>query len=347
MDIAVVGATGVVGRECLTLLESGLVPGIDRVVPVASAGSAGRDLREELGLTLKVEPVVALEEFDPATVDVAVFSAGAPISTEYGPRLAAAGALVVDNSSAFRMDDDVPLVVPEVNPQALTTRPARGIVANPNCSTIQMVRALHPLRALGEIERVIVSSYQSASGGGLHGLQELADTTRGILDGADPADATRGRFGPPLAFNLIPEIGLRDDEGHSHEERKLRREPRKIMDMPGLKVAATAVRVAVVNGHSEAVHVTFGAPVSPADALDALRSAPGLRAYGDADGYPMPRLVCADPAERRLVHVGRIRNDPDDPCALWMWVVADNLTIGAALNALEIVQLVSGLPWWR
>ncbi|WP_163549292.1 aspartate-semialdehyde dehydrogenase [Candidatus Frankia nodulisporulans] len=354
MNIAVIGATGVVGRECLTLLDSGLVPGVDRVVPVASGGSAGRDLGAELGLNLKVEPVVALEEFDPSTVDVAVFSAGAPTSTAYGPIVAAAGALVVDNSSAFRMDDDVPLVVPQVNPQALATRPARGIVANPNCSTIQLVRALHPLRDIGEIDRVIVSSYQSASGGGLRGLEQLADTTRGLLDGADPADTTAGRFGPPLAFNLIPEIGLRDDDGHSHEERKLRREPRKIMDLPGLRVAATAVRVAVINGHSEAVHVTFTAPVRPEDARGALRAAPDLRVYGDpepagspADAYPMPRFVCSSPTERRLVHVGRVRSDPDDPHALWMWVVADNLTVGAALNALQIVALAAGMPWWR
>ncbi|WP_261554692.1 aspartate-semialdehyde dehydrogenase [Frankia tisae] len=347
MDIAVIGATGVVGRECLALLEAGLLPDVGRVVPVASGGSAGRDLGAELGLELKVEPVVALADFDPAGVDVAVFSAGAPISTQWAPVVAAAGALVVDNSSAFRMDDDVPLVVPQVNPQTLRSRPARGIVANPNCSTIQLVRALHPLRALGELDRVIVSSYQSASGGGLRGLEELAGTTRALLDGADPADARPGKFGQPLAFNLIPEIGLRDADGHSHEERKLRREPRKIMDMPGLRVAATAVRVPVVNGHSEAVHVSFTAPVTPDDALAALRAAPDLRVYGNdpADGYPMPQPVCSSPTERRLVHVGRVRADVDDPCALWLWVVADNLTVGAALNALQIVGLAAEMSW--
>ncbi|WP_268761468.1 Asd/ArgC dimerization domain-containing protein, partial [Frankia sp. AvcI1] len=183
MDIAVIGATGVVGRECLALLDGGILPDVGRVVPVASAASAGRDLGAEQGLDLKIEPVVALEDVDPAGVDVAIFSAGAPISTRLAPVFAAAGALVVDNSSAFRMDDDVPLVVPQVNPQMLEARPARGIVANPNCSTIQLVRALHPLRAIGEIDRVIVSSYQSASGGGLRGLEELADTTRALLDG--------------------------------------------------------------------------------------------------------------------------------------------------------------------
>ncbi|CAJ61061.1 MULTISPECIES: aspartate-semialdehyde dehydrogenase [Frankia] len=347
MDIAVIGATGVVGRECLALLDGGILPDVGRVVPVASAASAGRDLGAEQGLDLKIEPVVALEDVDPAGVDVAIFSAGAPISTRLAPVFAAAGALVVDNSSAFRMDDDVPLVVPQVNPQMLEARPARGIVANPNCSTIQLVRALHPLRAIGEIDRVIVSSYQSASGGGLRGLEELADTTRALLDGADPAAARPGKFGQPLAFNLIPEIGLRDADGHSHEERKLRREPRKILGMPGLRVAATAVRVAVVNGHSEAVHVSFTAPVSPDDALAALRDTPGLRVYGNdpADGYPMPQPVCASPTERRLVHVGRVRADEDDPCALWLWVVADNLTVGAALNALEIVSLAAGKSW--
>ncbi|WP_235433527.1 aspartate-semialdehyde dehydrogenase [Protofrankia coriariae] len=282
--------------------------------------------------------------FTPAGVDAAVFSAGAPISRQWAPTVGAAGALVVDNSSAFRMDDDVPLVVPEVNPDARATRPARNIVANPNCSTIQLVRALHPLRSLGTLEWVVLSTYQSGSGGGLRGLEELAASTRAVLDGLPPATSP-SRFGHPLAFNLVPEIGLRDDDGISHEEQKLRREPRKILTMPSLRITATAVRVPVINGHSEAVHLGFDRPVSPADAIAALRGAPNLRVYGADDGYPMPRPVCESPTQRRLVHVGRVRSDPDDPRSLWLWVVADNLIVGTALNALEIVRLATGTTW--
>ncbi|MEX5709347.1 aspartate-semialdehyde dehydrogenase [Parafrankia sp. FMc6] len=345
MDIAVIGATGVVGRQCLELLDSGALPGLGRVVPVASAGSAGRDLAAEYGLSLKVDEVVALDDLDPSGLDLAIFSAGAPISRELGPVVAAAGALVVDNSSAFRMDDDVPLVVPQVNPQTMATRPARGIVSVPNCSTIQLVRALHPLRALGELERMVVATYQAASGGGLRGLDELATTSRAILDGAPPDNTLGGRFGQPLAFSLVPEIGLRDDNGMSHEEHKLRREPRKILGLPELRVAATAVRVPVVNGHSEAVHVTFDRPVDAREALDVLRAAPGLRVYGADEGYPMPRQVCASPESSALVHVGRVRVDPDDPCSLLLWVVADNLVVGAALTAVEIARLAAEASW--
>ncbi|WP_239346885.1 aspartate-semialdehyde dehydrogenase [Frankia sp. CiP3] len=360
MDIAVIGATGVVGKQCLELLGSGALPGLGRVVPVASAGSAGRNLAVEYGLSLKIEDVVALDDFDPSGIDLAIFSAGAPISRELGPVVAAAGALVVDNSSAFRMEDDVPLVVPQVNPQTMATRPARGIVSVPNCSTIQLVRALHPLRALGGLERLIVATYQAASGGGLRGLDELAATSRTILDSepsaglltGPPVSATvgppvgaPGRFGQPLAFSLVPEIGLRDDDGISHEEHKLRREPRKILNLPELRVAATAVRVPVVNGHSEAVHVTFDGPVDAGDALDVLRTAPGLRVYGADEGYPMPRQVCASPRSSALVHVGRVRADPDDPCSLLLWVVADNLVVGAALTALEIARLAAEASW--
>ncbi|CUU55420.1 aspartate-semialdehyde dehydrogenase [Parafrankia irregularis] len=349
MNIAVIGATGVVGKQCLQLLDAGALPGVERVIPVASGRSAGRDLTAEYGLDLKVEPVVALADFDPAAadlagLDLAIFSAGAPISLELGPKVAAAGALVVDNSSAFRMEDDVPLVVPQVNPHTMATRPARGIASVPNCSTIQLVRALHPLRALGNLERLVVASYQAASGGGLRGLEELASTSREVLDGGEPAE-TPSRFGRTLAFNLVPEIGLRDDAGISHEEHKLRREPRKILDLPALRVAATAVRVPVVNGHSEAVHITFDRPVTAADALDALRAAPGVRAYGEDEGYPRPRQVCSSVESSSLVHVGRIRADLDDPCSLLLWVVADNLMVGAALTAVEIARLATESTW--
>ncbi|MGA5131935.1 aspartate-semialdehyde dehydrogenase [Streptomyces olivoreticuli] len=347
LNIAVIGATGAVGRECLALLDGGTLP-VKRVTPVASARSAGRDLRAELGLARDAGPVVTLDGLDTDGLDVAVLSAGAEIGRREGRRLAAAGALVVDNSSAFRMEPDVPLVVPQVNPHALAARPPGGIVANPNCSAIQLVRALHPLHAPAGLESVVLTTYQAASGGGLRGLGELARDSRRALD--DPTAAPEpggppGRFGQPLAFDLVPGIGLPDGSGFTHEERKLAREPRKILGLPDLGLTATAVRVPVFHCHSEAVHVRLREPVTTALVEDALAAAPGIRLY--RDGYPTPRTVFATPRDRALVHVGRVRVEPDDPHAVWLWVVADNLRVGAALNALQIVETAVEAGWLR
>jgi aspartate-semialdehyde dehydrogenase len=346
LRIAVVGATGAVGKECLTLLNRGMVP-VDRVVPIASAASLGRDIGSELGLDLPMDPVTTLDEADFGNVDAAVFCAGVRTSLDHAERLAARGVLVVDNSSAFRGRSDVPLAVPEVNPQVLAGRPATNLVANPNCSTIQLVRALHPLHAAAGLEQVIVSTYQAASGGGHRGLSELATASQRRLADRHAPIGPPGRFGQPLAFNLVPEIGLPDDSGFAHEERKIAAESRKILGLPDLRVSATAVRVPVFDCHSEAAYVRTKTPISAAAVEEALATAPGLRVYrhGERPNYPMPRVVAASDADRAMVHVGRIRVDPDDDQAVWLWIVADNLWVGAALNALEIVELAVKTGW--
>lgn len=346
LRIAVVGATGAVGHECLRLIDRGAAAPTDRVYPVASPASAGRDLRAEWGLAVAIDPVTTMDRLDLAALDVAIFCAGAAVSRQHVERVAAAGVLVVDNSSAFRMRPDVPLVVPQVNPHVLERRPAAGIVANPNCSTIQLVRALHPLHLLAGLEQAIVATYQAASGGGRRGLAELAaDSARVLSDPGGPIEAA-GRFGQPLAFNLVPQIGPADGAGISHEERKLAWEPRKILELPELRVSATAVRVPVSHCHSEAAYVRLRTPVSALLVENALAVTPGIRLHRGHDDppYPMPRLVVGD-EDRALVHVGRVRGDPADACAVWLWIVADNLWVGAALNALEIVELAVKYGW--
>ncbi len=347
MRIAVIGATGAVGRECLTLLDRAALP-IEKLVAVASPHSADLDLRSELGLSLPLAPVTPLTTFDPATVDVALLCAGADVSRDVAAGLVAAGVLVVDNSSAFRLRPDVPLVVPQVNPQVLERRPAGGIISNPNCSTIQLVRALAPLEALAGLDDIVVATYQAASGGGLRGLAELADESARVLADTGSPQERPGRFGQPLSFNLIPSIGAADGSGFTHEERKLVVEPRKILGLPALRISATAVRVPVFHCHSEAVHIRTRRPLTAASAEDALEWEPGIKVYRQSDaerGYPMPRSVGLDDQDRAMVHVGRIRVDPDDARALWMWIVADNLWVGAALNAVQIVELAVEYQW--
>jgi aspartate-semialdehyde dehydrogenase len=348
LRVTVVGATGAVGREFIRLLDQGLVQ-VDHVVPVASASSAGRDLRAELRLGIPVSPVTTLDQADFTNTDVAVFCAGAETSLRAAEDIAKLGVLVVDNSSAFRRRPDVPLVVPTVNPEQLEQRPASNLIANPNCSTIQLVRALHPLHLLAGLDQVVVSTYQAASGGGQRGLAELAMTSADRLADPQSAIGPAGKFGQPLAFNLVPEIGLPDDTGFSHEERKLAFEPRRILDLPELRITATAVRVPVFDCHSEAVYVRTKRPVSATQVEEALATAPGLRVYrrNDRPGYPMPRMVALTDDDRALVHVGRIRTDPEDDHAVWLWVVADNLWIGAALNAIEILVLAVKAGWLR
>lgn len=344
LQLAVVGATGAVGREILLLLNRiGLLNA--RVLPAATAASAGMDLGAELGLTLPVESVRAIEDVDFGQIDVAFFTAGAEVSRQHAEKAADGGCLVIDNSSAFRARDDVPLIIPQVNPCLLAQRPASGLISNPNCSTIQLVRVLHPLCELAGLERVILSTYQAASGGGLRGLDELASGSASVLDDGQPPPC--GRFGPPLAFNLVPQIGMADESATSNEEHKLATEPLKIMDMPDLKVSATAVRVPIFHCHAEAVWVRFDRPVSAADAAEVLRSTRGILLYAGSDSppYPTPRLVERSGLGRAWVHVGRVRVDPADPTALWLWIVADNLWVGAALNAVNILQTVLKYGW--
>ncbi|MER8801158.1 aspartate-semialdehyde dehydrogenase [Mesorhizobium sp. M0998] len=329
-DISIIGATGAVGAELIRLLESSRIP-VSRLRLIASGNSSGRqsNFREEVCI---VEP---LREVDDIKSDIVFFSAGGAVSAAFGPRFAAQGALVIDNSNAFRMDPDVPLVVPQVNPSALAVRPRSGIVANPNCSTIQLVRALRPLVKAFDVHQIILATYQAASGGGLVGIDELLNGTRSALDGRAGPSAERFPF--PLAFNAIPQVGEISPEGVTVEEHKLVQESRKILGVPDLRLTSTCVRVPVMNGHSEAVYLEFEEPVRLEQVHDLLAKEPGVRLYADGirEGYPMPRFL-EDPAE---VHVGRVRLNPGDPCGLWIWVVADNLQVGAALNALLIAQL--------
>jgi aspartate-semialdehyde dehydrogenase len=342
LRVAVVGATGAVGRELLTLLSRLDLPD-PFILPVATARSAGSALGAELGLSMPIEPVRALQDVDFGELDVAFLCAGAEVSIQTAQK--SGGCLVIDNSSAFRTRDDVPLVVPRVNREQLRTRPASNIIANPNCSTIQLVRALHPLHQLAGLRRVIMATYQAASGGGQRGLAELAATSQHVLGGGEPPPP--GKFGPPLAFNLIPQIGALDETGMSHEEFKLRAETTKILGLAGVPVSATAVRVPIFHCHAEAVWAQFGRPISAAEAEDALMSTCGVLLYrsGDNPPFPTPRLVEKSGHGRAWVHVGRVRADPDDPCALLLWVTAENLWVGAALNAVDILQTVLDYGW--
>ncbi|MFC4591366.1 aspartate-semialdehyde dehydrogenase [Sphaerisporangium corydalis] len=343
--IAVVGATGAVGRELLTLISRSEAASTT-IVPIASARSAGTDLGAQLGLGSGIEPVRTLDDVDFGDVSVTFFAAGVEVSRQAAEKVAKAGSLVIDNSSAFRLRDDVPLVVPQVNPASLAHRPPVNLIANPNCSTIQLVRALAPLHELAGLRRVILTTYQAASGGGIQGLAELARDSRRLLDGADTLAS--GRFGPPLAFDLVPQIGGLNEHGSAHEEEKLGREPGKIMGLTDLPVSVTAVRAPIFHCHAEAVWVELGRQVPIAEAEEALAGTPGIRFYksGDDPPYPTPRLVENSGAEgRALVHVGRVRADTADPRALWLWIVADNLWVGAALNAFDIMRTAQGYGW--
>ena len=328
--VAVVGATGAVGEVMLSILHERKFP-IKELIPLASERSAGEKI--EFGNQKLV--VRDLATFDPKGVDIALFSAGGSISKEYAPKFAAAGAIVIDNSSAFRYDDDVPLVVSEVNPDALKTIP-RGIVANPNCSTMQMVVALAPIHRAVGIERINVATYQSVSGGGRSALEELGKQTAAILgfQAADPQ-----RFPVQIAFNLIPHIDDFMDNGYTKEEMKLVWETRKILGDDSIQVNPTAVRVPVFFGHSEAVHIETRTKITAVEARALLEKAPGVVVVDERvpGGYPTPVTHASgqDP-----VFVGRLREDVSHPRGLDLWVVSDNIRKGAALNAVQIAELV-------
>lgn len=328
--IAIVGATGAVGNELIKLLEESQIP-VSRLRLIASSRSAGR----QMNFRDTSWPVDVIEDASDAVFDIAFFSAGGTTSLEWAPRFAAKGALVIDNSNAFRMQPEVPLIVPQVNPKMLASRPKRGIVANPNCSTIQLVRALRPFAQAFSIRQVVLTTYQAASGGGLRGIDELLAGTRGVLD--TTVEPTSERFPVSLAFNVIPQIGELQHDGVALEERKLVQESRKILSMPELNVTATCVRVPVVNGHSEAVYIEFTDCVPLTHARELLAREPGIQLYDDVScrAYPTPRLL----ENYGDVHVGRIRANPNDSRGLWMWVVANNLQVGAALNAVQIAEL--------
>jgi aspartate-semialdehyde dehydrogenase len=325
--VAVVGATGQVGTVMLQLLRERGFP-VREIVPFASARSAGKVI--DGGLTVQPLTDETIQGFD-----VAIFSAGGATSGEWAPRFAEAGAVVVDNSSKWRMHDDVPLVVSEVNPEALDGH--RGIVANPNCSTMQMVVALKPLHEAAGIERLVISTYQAVSGTGKVGVDELIGQAQAVVAG-EPVPAPQA-YKQQIAFNALPHAGnFAPGDDHTDEERKLVNETRKILGDPSIRISATCVRVPVVNGHSEAVNVETREPLSPERARELLREAPGVTVLDDpaANSYPM----AIDASGQDDVFVGRIRRDPGNEQAIDMWVVADNLRKGAALNAVQLAELL-------
>ena len=329
--VAVVGATGAVGETMLAILAERRFP-ISELVALASERSAGSyvDFADDEVL------VQDLATFDPAGIDIALFSAGGGISKEYGPKFAAAGAVVIDNSSTFRYDDDVPLVVSEVNPEQAGNRP-RGIIANPNCSTMQLMVALKPLHDAAKIERINIATYQSASGAGRSGMEELGRQTAELLNFQDIKPS---KFQVQIAFNLIPQIDDFQPNGFTKEEMKLVWETRKILGDEAIGVNPTVVRVPVFYGHSEAVHIETRDKLSAEQARELLERAPGVVVVDErvAGGYPTP-VTHASGSD--AVYVGRIREDLSHPRGLDLWVVSDNIRKGAALNAVQIAELVA------
>src|SRR6187551_862612 len=325
--VAVVGATGNVGREMLNILDERKFPA-DEVVVLASRRSVGVEVSYG-DRTLKVK---ALDHYDFSDVDICLMSAGGSVSKEWSPKIGAQGAVVIDNSSAFRMDPDVPLVVPEVNAHALDGFSKKNIVANPNCSTAQLVVALKPLHDAATIKRVVVATYQSVSGAGKDAMDELFRQTRAVFV-ADPIE--KAKFTKQIAFNVIPHIDVFLDSGFTKEEWKMSVETQKILD-PDIQVTATCVRVPVFVGHSESVNIEFEMPVTAEKARAALRAAPGILVVDKREdgGYVTP-IECAG---EDATFVSRIRKDPTIENGLNIWIVSDNLRKGAALNAVQIAE---------
>ena len=330
VNVAIVGATGVVGEALLDALRERNFP-VARLRLLASERSAGERI-EFAGHKVLVED---LASFDPTGIDIALFSAGGAVAREHAPRFAAAGAVVIDNSSAFRDDPDVPLVVAEVNPEAIADRP-RGIIANPNCSTMQMLVALAPIHRAAGIERINVATYQSVSGTGRAALEELGRQTAGMLGFRE---ARCEVYPVQIAFNVIPHGGDFCDNGYTTEEMKLVHETRRILGDESIGVNATVVRVPVFYGHSEALHIETRDKLTAGQARELLRAAPGVEVVDEprGGGYPTP-VTHASGSDR--VYVGRIREDLSHPRGLSLWVVADNIRKGAALNAVQLAELV-------
>ncbi|HVG50665.1 MAG TPA: aspartate-semialdehyde dehydrogenase [Xanthobacteraceae bacterium] len=325
--VAVVGATGNVGREMMNILAERAFPA-DEVIALASRRSMGQEVSygDE---TLKVK---ALENFDFGDVDICLMSAGSTVSKEWSPKIAAKGAVVIDNSSYWRMDPDVPLIVPEVNADACAGFRKKGIIANPNCSTAQLVVALKPLHDKAKIKRVVVSTYQSVSGAGKDAMDELFQQTKSVFTAGD---LETKKFPKRIAFNVIPEIDVFMEDGYTKEEWKMVVETKKILD-PKIKLTATCVRVPVFIGHSEAVTIEFQEPISADEARNILRNAPGCLVIDKQEpgGYVTPYEAAGEDA----TYISRIRTDPTVDNGIVMWVVSDNLRKGAALNAIQIAE---------
>ncbi len=331
--VAIVGATGMVGKEFIKVLGQRHFP-VNSLQLFASDRSAGRNI------TVNDEEIVVKETTQHSFegVDIALFSAGSDISHHFSPIAARAGAVVIDNSAAFRMDPDVPLVVPEINPGDIKEH--KGIIANPNCSTIQMVVALYPLHQVNPIKRIVVDTYQSVSGTGSAAMEELSEQARQVLEGHTIVPHV---YPHQIAFNILPEIDLFLDNGYTKEEWKMVEESRKIMHAPDIAISATCARVPVFIGHSEAVHVEFSEPMSPDTARRILAEAPGVKVLDDVNIslYPQPWSAAGSDD----VFVGRIRKDSSLDCGLAMWVVSDNLRKGAALNAVQIAEAMVERGW--
>jgi aspartate-semialdehyde dehydrogenase len=325
--VAVVGATGNVGREMLNILAERSFPA-DEVVALASRRSMGQEVSYG-DATLKVK---ALENFEFADIDICLMSAGSAVSKEWSPQIAAKGAVVIDNSSCWRMDPDVPLIVPEVNADACVSFRKKGIIANPNCSTAQLVVALKPLHDKAKIKRVVVATYQSVSGAGKDAMDELFQQTKAVFTVGDMITKI---FPKRIAFNVIPEIDAFMEDGYTKEEWKMVVETKKILD-PKIKLTATCVRVPVFIGHSEAVNIEFEQPISADEARNILRNAPGCLVIDkhEPGGYVTPYEAAGEDA----TYISRIRTDPTVDNGISMWVVSDNLRKGAALNAIQIAE---------
>lgn len=329
-NVAIAGATGMVGKEFLKILEERKFP-VGELKLLASERSAGTRM-EFKG---KYYPVTLLDAETFKGVDIGLFSPGAQVSAIHAPRAAKAGCVVVDNTSHFRMDPDVPLVVPEVNPGDIAKYKKKMIIANPNCSTIQMVVALKPIHDAFKIKRIVVSTYQSVSGAGKEAMEELSDQVRSLFN----MKAAEAKVFPhAIAFNCLPQIDSFLDNGYTKEEMKMVDETKKIMGDNSIKITATAVRVPVFIGHSESVNIETERPISPEEVRRLLEKAPGVKVLDDTKNkiYPMP----VDAAERDETFVGRIRRDDTVPNGINMWIVADNLRKGAALNAVQIAEIL-------
>jgi len=325
--VAVVGATGNVGREMLNILDERTFPA-DEVVALASRRSMG----VEVSFGNKTLKVKALEQYDFSDVDICLMSAGSTVSKEWSPKIAAQGAVVIDNSSCWRYDADVPLVVPEVNADAVADFRKRGIIANPNCSTAQLVVALKPLHDKARIKRVVVSTYQSVSGAGKEAMDELFNQTKAVFT---VGEIQSKKFPKRIAFNIIPQIDVFMEDGYTREEWKMMAETKKILD-PKIKLTATCVRVPVFIGHAEAVNVEFEQPITVAEAHDILRKAPGCLVVDkhEPGGYVTPYECAGEDA----TYISRVREDATVENGLTFWCVSDNLRKGAALNAIQIAE---------
>ena len=332
IDVAVVGATGAVGEVMIAILEERNFP-VGNLFPLASERTAG----SRIAFKGRQERVGVLADFDFSKVRLGLFSAGAGVSAEYAPQAAAAGCVVIDNSSQFRNDDDIPLVVPEVNPHAVADYSARNIIANPNCSTIQMVVALKPIYDAVGIERINVCTYQAVSGAGRSAVEELARQTSALLNGR-PLNIDGAA--KQIAFNAVPHIDVFEDNRYTKEEMKIVWETRKILGDEEILINPTAVRIAAFFGHSEAIHIETRVKITAAAASELLAKAPGIEVIDGVEMGQYPTAV-TDGSGRDPVFVGRIREDISHPTGLDLWVVADNIRKGAALNSVQIAEILA------